>query len=259
MKSLVNKISTVLDLERNIVGVKFLFSKEEFENLDVKQVKNKMSYCNTVRLASKGHSYKSEGENFLCKASARALGTLEVDNRVVSGQDYHSFNMYNSLGTAKYVQQNVTYIDHEIHGVQVMPLSKFETDPDVVVMILNPYQSMRVVQGYAYHKGIAKNVKFTGNQGLCSECTATPYETNDLNVSLLCANTRFAANWQDNEMGIGMPYHLFETVADGILKTIEPSDSDTKKEKVIERLKAKNIEVDIELGTSYYKSGRKDR
>jgi len=259
MKPLVNKVSTVLDLNRNIVGVKFIFSKEEFEILDVKQVREKMSYCNTVRLATKGYSYKAEAENFLCKASARALGTLEVDNQVVSGQDYYSFNMYNSLGTAKYVQQNVTYIDHKIYGVLVMPLGKFEVEPDVAVMILNPYQSMRVVQGYAYHKGIAKNVKFTGNQGLCSECTATPYETNDLNVSLLCANTRFAANWQDDEMGIGMPYHLFETVADGILKTIEPSDPDTKKEKVIKRLAERDLNVNVNLGTSYYKSGRKNR
>ncbi len=259
MKTLVNKVSTVLDLDRKIVGVKFLFSKEEFDACSVKQVKEKMSYCNTVRLATKGHSFKAEAENFLCKASARALGTMDADNHVVSGQDYHSFNMYNSLGTAKYVQQNVTFIDHKIYGVIVMPLEKFDVDPDVAIMILNPYQSMRVTQGYAYHKGIAKNIKFTGNQGLCSECTATPYQNNDLNVSLLCANTRFAADWKDHEMGIGMPYHLFATVADGILKTIEASDSDTKKEKVIERLKEKNLSVDIKLGTSYYKSGRKNK
>jgi len=249
----IDKISTILELHRSIVGVKFIFSQEEFDALGTKQVKHKMSYCNTVRLATKGYSFKASADNFLCNASARALGTLDINNRVVSGQEYHSYNMYNSLGIAKYVQQNVTYINHEIYGVQVMPLSNYDKNPDVVIMVLNPYQAMRVVQGYTYHKGVAKNVKFTGNQGLCSECTATPYENNDLNVSLLCANTRFATDWKDDEMGIGMPYHQFEVVADGIIKTVEPSDSDERKEKMIERLQQKGLEVKVKLGTSYYK------
>ena len=252
-----NKLETVLDLERQIVGVKFVYSKEEFDQIETKSVRHKMSYCNTVRLATKGHSFKAESENFLCKGSARALGLLKTDNRVLSGEDYYSFNMYNSRGTAKGVQENVTFLSHDIYGVQVMPLRKFTTDPDVVIMILNPYQSMRVVQGYSFHKGVAKNIKFTGNQGLCSECTATPYEYNDLNVSLLCANTRFAANWQDHEVGIGMPYNLFNTVADGVFKTIEGSDSDYRKEALITRLSEKKVDLSVRLGTSYYKSGRR--
>lgn len=259
MKVLANTVQTVLNLDRKIVGVKFIFDAASFEALDTKQVKHKMSYCNTVRLATHGHSYKAEFENFLCKASARALGLLEPDNHVVSGKDYYSFNMYGSLATAKGVQKEVTFIDHEIHGVQVMPLEKFTEKPDMVIMIMNPYQSMRVVQGYSYHHGIAKNIKLTGNQGLCSECTATPYEKNDLNISMLCANTRFAADWKDHEVGCGMPYALFERVADGIFKTIEGSDSDTRKEQIIERLKEKNIDLPIKLGTSYYRSGRKNR
>lgn len=254
--SKVSNLECALDLKRHIVGVKFIFTQEDFEKLAVKQVNYKMSYCNTVRLASQGKSFKSNIDNFLCKASARALGLRAIDNQITSGREYFSYNMYNSLATAKNVQKNVTYIDHKIYGIVVMPLEKFHIEPDVVVMIINPYQAMRVIQGYAYHKGIAKNIKFTGNQGLCSECTATPYEKNDLNVSLLCANTRFAANWDENELGVGMPYNIFDSVADGIIKTINPSECDSKKEKIMARAQEQNLNIDMELGTSYYKSGR---
>lgn len=256
IQSNINRLSCVLDLKRSIVGVKFIFSEEEFEKCNIDQVKYKMSYCNMVRLASRGKSFKANIDNFLCKASARALGLKNVDNHIVSGKEYFSYQMYNSLGTAKYVQKHVTYIDHKIYGILVMPLEKFHESADVVIMILNPYQAMRVVQGYAYHKGIAKAIKFTGNQGLCSECTATPYESNDLNVSLLCANTRFAANWDENELGIGMPYHIFDTVADGIIKTINPAEPDSKKEKLMEKAQKQKLNMNIQLGTSYYKSGR---
>ena len=164
--------------------------------------------------------------------------------------------MYNSLGVAKEVQKNVTYINHKIYGVAVKPLINFEEEPDVVIMIVNPYQAMRVVQGYSYHYGVSKNIKLTGNQGLCSECTATPYENNDLNISLLCANTRLAAKWNDNEMGLGIPYHMFSTVANGIIQTLNPSEPNSRKRKIIEHAKQKDIEINVELGTSYYRSGK---
>ncbi|WP_432664992.1 DUF169 domain-containing protein [Wukongibacter baidiensis] len=256
LKNKLDQLNCCLDLKREIVGVKFIFTKEDFDAFDVKQVNNKMSYCNTVKLATRGKSFKANVDNFFCKASARALGLMDVNNDITSGRLYHSFRMYNSLGTAKGVQKHVTFIDHEIYGVVVMPLEKFDTEPDVVVMIVNPYQAMRVVQGYSYSYGVAKNVKFTGNQGLCSECTATPYETNDLNVSLLCANTRLAAKWSDEEMGLGVPFHMFNTIADGIMKTLDPSDPNSKKREIIERAKNRDIDIDVNLGTSYYRSGK---
>ncbi|PAB59794.1 DUF169 domain-containing protein [Anaeromicrobium sediminis] len=254
--NMIKKLNCTLNLERQIVGIKFIFTEEEFEKINVKQVVHKLSYCNTVRLATKGSSFKSCIDNFFCKASARALGLMDVNNDIVSGRVYHSYGMYNSLGVAKSVQKEVTYIDHKIYGVVVMPLEKFEEKPDIVIMIVNPYQAMRIVQGYSYNFGVTKNIKFTGNQGLCSECTATPYETNDLNVSLLCSNTRLAAKWEDSELGVGMPYHKFESVANGILETLNSSDPNKKKREMIERINKDNLDLNVTLNSSYYRSGK---
>lgn len=252
----INQLNCSLDLKRCIVGVKFIFSKEDFDKLEVNQVNYRMSYCNTVKLASKGKSFKANLDNFYCKASARALGLMDVDNQIISGREYFSYRMYNSLGTAKGVQSHVTYVDHKIYGVMAMPLEKFDTIPDIVIMIVNPYQAMRIVQGYSYSFGVAKNIKFTGNQGLCSECTATPYETNDLNISLLCSNTRFAAKWNGEELGIGFPYHMFESISGGILKTIDPSEPNWRKREIMKNAEEKDIDLKVNLGTSYYRSGK---
>lgn len=252
----INQLKCALDLKRNIVGVQFIFKKEDFDKFDVKAVNNKMSYCNTVKLASQGKGFKANIDNFYCKASARALGLMDVDNQISSGREYFSYRMYNSLGTAKNIQKNVTYVDHKIYGIVVMPLEKFHINPDIVIMIVNPYQAMRIVQGYSYSFGVAKNIKLTGNQGLCSECTATPYETNDLNISLLCSNTRFAAKWSEEELGLGFPYHMFESISQGILKTIDPSEPNKRKREIMNDAKEKNIDLNVNLGTSYYKSGK---
>ncbi|KNF08395.1 hypothetical protein CLPU_7c00230 [Gottschalkia purinilytica] len=115
--------------------------------------------------------------------------------------------MYNSLCNSKLVQKDITYINHEIYGLEIRPLKDFIEKPDIVIMITNPYQSMRIIQGYTYQLGVHKNIKIAGNQVFCSECTATPYESNDLNISMLCSGTRYFAKWDNNEMTIGIPYN----------------------------------------------------
>ena len=47
---------------------------------------------------------------------------------------------------------------YKAYGVEIAPLSDYVSyDPDVVIMITNPYNAMRITQGYAYHNGPIKN------------------------------------------------------------------------------------------------------
>lgn len=257
IKTMAEDLKCILDLNRNIVGVKFIFTKEEFDSINVSQVKGKLSYCNMVKFATRGRSFKANLDNFLCIGSAKALGLKEVDESAIAGRVYYSFGMYDSLCTARNVQKDVTFLNHKIYGVVVMPLEEYQFDPDVVLFILNPYQGMRIIQGYTYHYRAIKNIKITGNSGICSECTAVPYDTNDLNISLLCSNTRFSAKWCDDELGIGMPFNMFDRIFDGIVKTIDPCEPDERKLKIIDRSKRLSKNFDINLGKSYFKSSLK--
>lgn len=257
INEMVKDLNCILGLDRAIIGVKFIFSKEEFESVNVPQVKYKMSYCNMVRLASTGNSYKANIDNFLCIGSAKALGLIKPDSNAVSGKVYYSFGLYDSLCTARNVQKDVTFLDHVIYGVTVMPLGEFDIEPDIVILIVNPYQSMRILQGYAYHNGAAKNIKMAGNSGICSECTATPYDTNDMNLSLLCSNTRFAAKWNDNELGIGMPFKMFEAVYDGVIKTINPCEPNDRKIKMLQRATESGRSINADLDSNYFKCTQK--
>ena len=257
IKAMVEDLNCALGLERNIVAIKFVFNKEEFELSNVPQVRYRLSYCNMVKLAASGKSFKADISNFLCIGSAKALGLVKPDSNAISGNVYHSFGLYDSLCTARNVQKDVTFLDHQAYGVLVMPLEKHEAQPDIAIFIVNPYQSMRILQGYAYHNGAAKNIKIVGNSGICSECTATPYDTNDMNLSLLCSNTRFAAKWRDNELGIGMPFNMFEKVYHGIMKTIGPCEPKDRKEGIISRCKEAGREMDIQLDGNYFRSTSK--
>lgn len=243
-----------MELKKRIVGVKFLFSEEEFSSLSEEPASHKLSYCMMVKMASYGKSLKVKAEHFKCNSSARALGIMQSNSSIISGREYYSYGLYDSLGTAKNVYAQVTYINQDLFGVLLKPLETFEIEPDIVIMITEPYNVMRIIQGYSYTYGIAKNIGFAGNQGLCSELTARPYENNDINISLLCSNTRFSCKWGDTEMGVGMPYKMFLNILDGIVETINPTEPDSKKEKILERSHETEIELNVVLGENYYDS-----
>lgn len=248
-------VRDVLKLDRKILGITLCQTKEQYENSGVKALKSKMSYCNMVKYGTKGKAFKAAIDQFFCRGSIRSLGLRALEDRVLTGEEYFSYKMYDSLETAKSVQDDVIYMPTGTYGVIVEPLELCESDPDVILMIVNPYQAMRLVQGYAYSMGVNKSILFTGNQGICSECTVTPYLRQDMNVSLLCANTRFSAQWQDHEMGVGIPFHQFEKIAKGLVETLNASEPDKRKEEMI-HLNEKH-DLDITMKTSYYKSSKR--
>jgi len=93
----------------------------------------------------------------------------------------------------------------------------------------------------------------TGHQALCSECTAYPYEKNRINVSMLCGGTRNRSGWKDYEVGIGLPCHQFVEMIDGIYKTIDPIEPNSKKAQIALKLGNNGISTsDIRYNTSYW-------
>lgn len=254
MDNEIKKFLACLTMDRRIVGVKFLFNEKEYEQSDVKPAKTKLSYCMMVNIATSGKSIKVRNEHFWCNSSARAFGIKEVDEKVKAGIEYFSYGLYNSLGTARKVFDEVVYLNHNVYGLELRPIEEFKDEPQVVIAISKPYNIMRIMQGYSYEFGFAKNIRFAGNQGVCSELTTRPYMNNDINISVLCSNTRHSCNWKDDEIGVGMPYSIFKKVVNGVLETTNSVESDYRKDKIIEKAKKENLDINIKKGENYYGS-----
>ena len=111
---------------------------------------------------------------------------------------------------------------------------------------------MRIIQGYAYHHGMPASINMIGNQAVCLECTARPYVTRDINISLLCIGTRHRAGWGNDEMAVGVPQEQFADVVDGIVQTINQMESDANKEMIKKKFRDKNIPISIRFHYNYY-------
>jgi len=251
-KMSVTKLNCALELERKIIGVKFLFTKEDYNNSDAKQVKSKLNYCVMVKLAMSGYGLKATGDLIECIAGARALGLKEMDDYHKTGQNGKRLGLYRDGITSKNARDNMSYCDHKVYGIMVKPIDDYNEEPDIVIIVSNPYNVMRIVQGYSYYYGVQPNYKMSGNQAICSESTACPYISNDINVSMMCIGTRHRAGWKDNELSVAFPFNRLDNITEGVMKTVNIMDSNEKKQIIEKKLHEKSIDLEIKYNANYY-------
>ncbi|EOS81942.1 hypothetical protein C817_00336 [Dorea sp. 5-2] len=252
----IEKAYCALELERKIVGMKFLHTEEEYAQEYAQETKAKMNYCVLVRMAMNGSGRKVKLEDFGCMSAARAFGMVEPDERWLSGMCYREKGMYRDLSTARKVVRNTSCSTQNARAIVVKPLEEYiETTPDVVLIVTHPYNIMRLIQGYTYQFGTYKEFKLIGNQAFCSECTAYPLESNEINISTLCSGTRYIANWKHEEMAMGIPFGKFETVIEGLYRTIDVMVPQKEKEKIKEKLKEKR-RTDLELNFKMHEENK---
>ena len=243
IKNSIDLIESYLDLDRKPVGIKFFFDKDEFKNFEIPQRDHKITYCNSVQLASRGSSMKLTKENQGCPNGAMALKMQEVPEPMASGKGRFSKSIYKDVETSKSISDDMLFLKEEPVGIAVMPLENYKADPDVVVVVSNSYNIMRMVQGHAYFNGYTNNLKTVGLQAVCHDLTTYPYNTKDINITLLCPGTRLVADWQMDEIGIGIPFERWNEVVEGVKETTNPFERDGKKKGIEERLKKRGLDA----------------
>ena len=105
------------------------------------------------------------------------------------------------------------------YGLAIVPLRECTRTPDVIIVMTNSLQTMRLIQGYEYFTGKKPMIDMGAMQGMCSELTVSPYLTGEMNVSVLCPSTRMLCKWDENDMGVGIPFELFEMITEGVVAT----------------------------------------
>ena len=244
----------LLSLERQIVGVKFASTRDDYAAMDGKELTAKTAYCVAVKKAMSGKSLKMAHNYSGCAGSTRALGFEPPAENFTSGELYNGFGLYQDLPTSKSVANSMTLCKTPHYGIMVKPLICYTDQfPDVVIIVADARSAMRVIQGYTYIYATHANFKMTGNQAICVECTAYPLETGRINISMLCSGTRYLAKWKDNEIAIGMPFHIFEKTVKGILKTANSVELDPRKVEIEQNLLKQNLtDSQFIYGYTYY-------
>ncbi|WP_163653694.1 DUF169 domain-containing protein [Listeria sp. PSOL-1] len=238
--SLNKRINYLLALDREIVGIYFLHHKEDFERFDAPQPKKQATYCRFVQKATAGEPFKIDANNLACKAAAISLGLIDEMDKQTDIERYVHMDVYQNLAVSKQVLDEMVGCQKKNAGIGILPISYWKKDPNIVLVITNPHNAMRMVQGNVYHNGQLTNIKMAGMQGICQETTSFPYESGQMNISLMCSGTRHVARWKDTELSVGFPFSIFIQVVCGLEKTMNSMELIEKKRTIIERLEEGN-------------------
>ncbi len=247
----VRKLETALSLNREIVGVKFIDYKDDFDKLDTEVPDKKGPFCYLVREAMEGKVLKIDENTIACDYSKYALGITKPNSAIKEGRSYYHAGLYESNSIAKDIVDSMGYSEHKIHGVLLGPLELIE-DADIVIIVDYAQTIMRVMQSYAYKFGNPKNLSFFGNQAMCADLVAKPYKSNDINISLMCKGMRSCGRFDKGELGVGLPINMFDSLTDGAVKTINPVNTPKEKKDILEsKPDDLDLGVDIDCEESY--------
>ena len=218
----IDQLKDVINLEREPVGITFLFTKEDYDNYPIEETKFATAYCVMVKQALGGKGIKCRLEHHKCDGATTALALEKSTERIESGQEYFSYQLYSSVAVARRHREAIKSLHRmpvTTYGVAIVPLRECTRVPDVIITMTNAWQAMRFVQGYTYFTGKKPAVDLGGMQGMCSELTVSPYLTGEMNVSVLCPSTRMLCKWSENDMGVAIPFEMFEMVTEGVVAT----------------------------------------
>lgn len=230
----ITRVSKALGLENKILGLRFLVLEKEY-NDSLAEEHEGLSLCSLVKLACRGKSVKCNASTIGCDDAAYAMGLKEVPEYVYSGRKEYEDRKYLSKSIAFQVQNEKKYIPQKIYGAIISPLEEIE-NPDLVIVIATAKDMMRLTQGYSRYYGVNKNLLSIGVQGICSELVSKPFINNDLNVSLLSNCCRKLTDFSTGCMGASFPIHLAENIFKGILETVNLTENNIPKKKILERL-----------------------
>lgn len=225
-----------LHLEKRIAAITLFDDAKAFEELDVKQRKNKSYYCQMVKMAVNGKSWKADITNFACETSAKVLGLDSFYEEEEGIDGWLESGLYASRDIAAREHFSVSPVQKRNVGIMVGPLGESKQDPSVVIVTCKPYQAMRLIQGYTFHFGYKNDLQMSGMCGVCFESTALPITNHEMTISLLCSGTRFVCKWPEEMMMVSFPYDMAEKILDGVIQTAQSCEPNAYKERIKHRL-----------------------
>ncbi|AFV22439.1 protein of unknown function DUF169 [Methanolobus psychrophilus R15] len=211
MKETSDILKSVLNLQREPAGIKFLKAGEEATFTEAYDAGTKSRYCQALMRVGKGENVLLTAENISCPASAAAFG-LKPLPMLSSGQMLFKMSLFESPDAARNAMEGMVRLEQGKYAAVLCFLENIEMEPDVVVIEGLPEQLMWLSLASIYDTGKRLEFNTAVFQATCVDSTVIPVVTGKLNSSLGCYGCREATDALDEENLIGIPYGEMERI-----------------------------------------------
>lgn len=198
-----DKLKEYLGLKKSPVAIKFVLREDDIPE-GVPKADEKLRHCQLVQKASGGSVFYATAEEQMCKGGAAALGLQEAPEKVKTGEFYYGLGRFSSLGSARKTMESIPKIDPIMYALVYAPLEKANFDPDVIIVIANPAQALKLSQALVYTMGGRLEADFAGIQSICADAVAGPFLRRRPNITLGCSGSRQYADIKEDDVIVGL-------------------------------------------------------
>ncbi len=178
-----NKLTETFMLKHTAVGVKILKDNPFIEDKDIIKPETPTRFCQMVLDAAEGKKILTSAQDLNCQSPVICLGFEEP----------------------RYADIEPRIRPATTKAVYIAALDLFTTDPDVILFIFTPRQSMEFARAIQLLKNEDITVEFGARMAVCGEAVAKPYIEKKPNLTMLCYGARIHTNFCDDELVFGIP------------------------------------------------------
>ena len=168
-----------LNLEREPVGVKFLFNRPE----GIQRLEKKLGLCEMLPEAHKGKAFYADEDNHEC-AGPLVLGLVEMEPFFESGQLGPRLEIFQEARANRRLYHDIPKLKKgSCNYIVFATLSALNFEPDVLVITGKPRQAEIVLRSLSYSTGqkyISKGTPVLG----CAWTFIYPYNSGEVNFSV---------------------------------------------------------------------------
>jgi uncharacterized protein (DUF169 family) len=209
-----NRMKKMLRLETSPIAISFSTEVPH----DVKQMRGKARLCEMLdKVRLEGRSFYTHSKNHECDGGASSCGFRGLSESGKTGEFLVKMGLFGSKRAARRFLNSNPRI--EVGTVKVMtfaPLEKATFEPDVVVLVCNAVQGMRIAEAFAYESG-KRTMGLTGPP-ICSAVVAAPFLTGEVVYCLGDTGARKFMKLKDEDIFISIPVELLPEIVESLGK-----------------------------------------
>lgn len=200
------KLHALLGVTRHPVGIRLLRADESIPH-GLPEPPTPLRHCQAIHRAGEGEVLLIPTEKQACFAARAALGMAPLPEKVASGEVPFLHGLACSQEVAARIMAEIPKLPPgSIRAEVVGALDRMPMEPDVVVLVVTPFQAMWIANAFLYDRGGPRiTANFAGMQASCGDATVIPHKTGQVNFSVGCYGCRSAGGLSPDEMYVGLP------------------------------------------------------
>ena len=210
-------LKKLLKLSGSPVAFRFATKKEEIPP-GMEKIDRTIRHCAMIGLARKeGKIFYATSENHECNGGAWSLGLREITETLKNGEFYYKLGKFESSAACKRTIERVPHLDTgETYATMYAPLEKAPFDPQVVIIVANPWAMLKLSQSVLFRLGGRIKAEFAGIQSVCADACTQTYLNGKVNFSLGCDGSRKYSGIDDAELVMGIPAEILPEIIEAL-------------------------------------------